>query len=195
MAKLDTKQNFSIPTSESERDKIILLAVKVLSETVGGNITLNQILGYADEIYKVLTSRIDNIASAPAGSTTGDLELRDLRIDIEGKLYGSAGEAVRTQFKNEKIERINSDESIKNDLEQQISTERNRINSLTKLPEGSTTGDAELTDIRIGIDGTIYTNAGDSVRTQINNIKSILDSKTKIYFTIENNEIYINSEE
>lgn len=56
MAKLDTKQNFSIPTSESERDKIILLAVKVLSETVGGNITLNQLLSYVDNNLNSLKS-------------------------------------------------------------------------------------------------------------------------------------------
>ena len=116
MAKLDTKQNFSIPTSQSERDKIILLAVKVLSESQGGNVTLNQILSYADDIYNMLTSRIDNITSAPAGSTTGDLELRDLRIDTSGKIYGSAGEAVRSQFKNEKNERINNDNKILSEL-------------------------------------------------------------------------------
>ena len=99
MAKLDTKQNFSIPSSDSERDNIILLAVKVLAEKEGGNVTLKQILSYADDIYNTLTSRIDNIASAPEGSTSGDIELRDIRIGADGITYPNAGTAVREQDK------------------------------------------------------------------------------------------------
>ena len=47
-----------------------------------------------------------------------------------------------------------------------------RMDELTTLTDGSTTGDAELADIRVGYDGTVYSNAGEAVRTQIADVKS-----------------------
>ena len=59
---------------------------------------------------------------------------------------------------------------------QEVEVERKRIDNLTTLTEGSTTGDAELIDARVGADGFKYNNLGNSIRTQVNNIKNQIDS-------------------
>lgn len=56
------------------------------------------------------------------------------------------------------------------DRKAEVAVERKRINNLVALPNGSTTGDAELMDIRVGLDGAVYDTAGQSVREQIDAI-------------------------
>lgn len=59
----------------------------------------------------------------------------------------------------------------------EVDVERNRINNLASLKNGSTTGDAELTDIRVGYDGTTYPTAGEAVRGQVGELKGDLVSQ------------------
>ena len=78
---------------------------------------------------------------------------------------------------NERIDETNaqlSDKASKRDL----AVESARIDNLMRMEEGSTTGDAELADIRVGTD-KIYRTAGDSVRGQLSNIKNALDHELK----------------
>ena len=86
-------------------------------------------------------------------------------ITVDKQLYRS-GHAADAAVTGEKISELSS----------KINVERERINNIAALKDGSTTGDAELTDIRVGYDGKKYANAGDAVRGQIAQQAQKIDS-------------------
>lgn len=64
------------------------------------------------------------------------------------------------------------------DLQRQINVNSGRIDEIASLPAGSTSGDAELADIRIGANGVTYNTAGNAVRGQYNELNINLDGAT-----------------
>lgn len=52
--------------------------------------------------------------------------------------------------------------------------------SVTSLQGDVETAGAEVEDIRVGADGTVYNNAGDAVRGQVSDLNSALDTKTNL---------------
>lgn len=75
----------------------------------------------------------------------------------------------------EKAERQSAIANEKSERQTEIAVERDRIDNLSTLTEGSTTGDAELKDIRVGSNGITYNTAGNAVRGQYNRVKADLD--------------------
>lgn len=88
---------------------------------------------------------------------------------VNAKLDTFADKADMNEFKGD----VNANLTNQN---KKITTLESRMDTFTKLPEGSTTGDAELQDIRVGANGITYDTAGDAVRGQYSQLKEDLDN-------------------
>lgn len=75
---------------------------------------------------------------------------------------------------------VNEQNENINEQNEKITVLENRMNTFASLPEGGTTGDAELIDIRVpayGFNGnTTYPSAGDAVRGQVGSLNEYLNS-------------------
>ena len=131
----------------------------------------------------ILKQLIEQVKSLQGGDLTGYQKKSDNSLETTSKEVVGAINEVNSQYKDIAKQTITTDErtklnslenyddsSIKNDIQ----TQKSRIDSFTSLKEGSTTGDAELIDARIGDDYNVYNNIGDAIRSQFKNIKKDL---------------------
>ena len=120
--------------------------------------------------------------------TAAKLDKIEAGIDGVNKKVASGGTGVNnindstassvTTYSGNKIENIKehlSSQIKEKASKSELETQKARIDSFTSLPEGSTTGDAELIDGRIGTDGLIYNNIGSAIRTQIRRLSDVLE--------------------
>ena len=108
-------------------------------------------------------------------------EIKGYPITSPDRVIDENGVSIKEQ-----LDTIEKEKATK----QEVDVERKRIDNFTSLSEGSTTGDAELIDARIGADGVTYSNIGNAIRTQnktlneklINNV-NIQDIYRKINYS------------
>lgn len=118
----------------------------------------------AFDVKSALNDNWDKI-DENVGDVTQTIEQQDTNINN-----------LNTSLTSEINTRKNTDISLQNE----IAVERARIDNIASLEEGSTTGDAELQDIRISFDGTLYQSAGQSVREQVK--KSLIAFSDRTFY-------------
>lgn len=123
---------------------------------------------------------ISTIVSERQELTTSD----PFSYEVKRSILSNVGEIVETEDTTvEKL--LNNLDTTKAELSSQIIAERKRIDSLTKLEEGSTTGDAELIDGRISDDGIVRDSLGENIRTNLSYIKNNIEGSVDLYCTGE----------
>lgn len=110
--------------------------------------------------------------------TSGKIKKKIAEHTDNGDIHVTTADKSKWNNYETEIEQNKTD--IQN-LQVQDGVLNSRIDNIATLPEGSTTADAELTDIRVGADGTTYDSAGTAVRAQVSELKSDLYSHITEY--------------
>ncbi|MGL5084292.1 MAG: hypothetical protein ACRC68_00995, partial [Clostridium sp.] len=121
-------------------------------------------------------------------SGASNAEIVDARVDKNNNnSYAKLGD--RLDAHSAQMDNIVQDTTIKFvgfDLEKaskiELDIERKRIDNFNQLNQGSTTGDAELIDSRLGQDGYRYSTSGASIRGQFKNANEIILPKLYMNF-------------
>ena len=114
---------------------------------------VNTLIDVSNDAVNIIKYKVDDIVEEIAELKVNE-EICDLKTSLEN-------------MENEKA------------TKQEVDIERKRIDSFTKLSEGSTTGDAELIDARVDDLGEIHANLGTAIRTRMNYLNKKINNLTK----------------
>ena len=189
-------QDGSFIESSNECDSII----DILQHVEEKKDRVDQLTSEIEETKFVLTEDKDIAGGVPSLDVNAKVPINELyEATTTSKGITQLTDSV-TSTSTTTAATPNSVKSVKDSLNSEISRATNvesvltaRIDTITNLPEGSTTGDAELQDIRVEADGTIAENAGNAVREQISELKS--DFGNLRFSITENNLLHVERKE
>lgn len=158
---IDKIGHYSLTTPASIYDEEALTSIELAARTAG---KVNELTDAFNELEDVTDKALDE----------QDNEIERLKHE---EIPAEVDKAV-----NEHIESGDFDEQI----EKHIGNLRERVDNLVEgLPEGSTTMDAEVVDIRVGANGLTYPSAGDAVREQFKKLSLPLTGYAEIELTVD----------
>ena len=196
----ENARTLSIAKADSDYSRIDTVVLRLDNNVSERNCEFYVVAGTpaASPVQPVLTRNetvwelgLANLLIRKGTTKLGNSYITDTRLDSErcgvissisefdtSALYQQIQADLAEFQENEQAEFAVWFEEIKNqlsgdaagNLQVQIEVERQRVNNLIRMEEGSTTGDAELQDIRVGADGITYSTAGEAVRRQFENL-------------------------
>lgn len=138
-----------------------------------------------EQLVELIKEKHDEYIGDDVGDTIlsaiqeGKITLEDMGITLGNADtigFNDDGVGLGSNNVQDAISTLNSNKASREEIELQ----KARIDEIAKLPEGSTTGDAELADIRVGANGQKYNSAGEAVREQFGELKDAKISKPSI---------------
>lgn len=159
---------------------------EIISDKSKNPVTTSTYIKHGNQWLDDAVNNAIGAAASKADKTYVDSELtkKANKSDTDAALSSKADKSA--------LEATNASVSANTSNIQGLSTESTilsaRMDEFTKLEEGSTTGDAELIDGRIGSDGKTYDNIGGAIRGQVTDLKSDL---VQLYPIEHNDRLYV----
>jgi hypothetical protein len=173
---LETTLTDSIKTLEEHTADVANTNFQTLSDTIS---LLNSDLTGSLETLKsnfnlsLMETRLD--LQQASARIQENKEIIDSELDsLDSKItLNKAAINLLTSNTNSKFDNMDSKIAAAND---KIDVQSKRISNIISLAQGSTTGDAELADIRSGYNGVDHESAGDAVRAIGNELEALRNS-------------------